>query len=284
MNSHRLQHIETIIGRRVVGTHALSGGKISEVVRLDLHDGESIVAKVGAGSHDLTIEAFMLAYLRTHSELPVPDVFHSEADLLLMQYIDGRNRWDNTSLAHLGTLLANCHQISAPEYGLERDTLIGPLHQPNASSSSWISFFREQRLKYIMSLACQSGALPAELITRLQRLAENVERFLIEPEQPSLIHGDMWRTNVIVRDCHVVGILDPAIYYAHNEMELAYMTLFDNLSEEFFVSYRTIKTIDSEFFSVRRHVYNLYPLLIHLIIFGPKYIRPIDENLKRLGF
>ena len=279
-----IRRIETIVDRRVIGSRALSGGKISEVFRLDLNNGDSIVAKVGGGTHDLTTEAYMLRYLAAKSDLPVPSVFHADKDLLLMQYIEGRNSWDEASLAHLGTMLGLLHQISAPKFGLERDTLIGPIHQPNPLSTSWISFFREQRLLYIVGLARQSGALPAELEMRLLRFAEAVERFLIEPERPSLIHGDMWRTNVITRDGRVVGILDPAIYYAHNEMELAYMTLFDELSAEFFATYEEVNAIDPEFFSVRRHVYNLYPLLIHLIIFGDKYLRPIDARLNRFGF
>lgn len=279
-----VRRIETVIDRKVIGSRALSGGKISEVVKLDLNSGDSIVAKVGDGGHDLTIEGYMLRYLRAHSELPAPEVLHADVDLLIMQYIEGKNSWDDASLAQLGAMLGHLHQISAPQFGLERATLIGPLHQPNPHSSSWISFFRDQRLLYITELASQSGVLPAELEARMLRLAENIERYLIEPERPSLIHGDMWRTNVIVRDGQVVGILDPAIYYAHNEMELAYMTLFDNLSEDFFASYSEISAIDPEFFGVRKHVYNLYPLLIHLIIFGNKYIQPIDASLKRFGY
>ncbi len=284
MNSLALRRIEAIIDRKVIGSRALSGGKISEVVKLDLDSGDSIVAKVGGGTHDLTIEGYMLGYLRARSELPAPQVFHAEHDLLIMQYIEGKNSWDEASLGHLGAMLGYLHQISSPQFGLERATLIGPLHQPNPHSTSWISFFRDQRLHYITALATRSGALPAALESRLLRLADNVERYLIEPERPSLIHGDMWRTNVIARDGRVVGILDPAIYFAHNEMELAYMTLFDDLSESFFAAYGEFSAIDPEFFGVRKHVYNLYPLLIHLIIFGDKYLRPIGASLKRLGF
>jgi fructosamine-3-kinase len=283
LNAQTVRRIEKVIGRRVIKSSALAGGKISEVVKLDLDSGESIVAKVGAGSHDLTIEAYMLRYLRANSALPVPEVYHEEANLLLLQYIEGRNSWDEASLAQLGSMLGQLHQISARQYGLERDTLIGPLHQPNPPSTSWITFFCDQRLRYIIELASRSGTLSAELETRLLRFAETVPRFLIEPQQPSLIHGDMWRTNVIARDRQVVGILDPAIYFAHSEMELAYMTLFDDLPEDFYAAYCDISAIDPEFFSLRRHIYNLYPLLIHLIIFGERYFPPIDACLKRFG-
>ena len=136
----------------------------------------------------------------------------------------------------------------------------------------------------MVAVARQSGHLPVILEERLLSFADEVHALLIEPDRPALIHGDMWRTNVIVRADRVVGIIDPAIYYAHYEMELAYMTLFDGVGAEFFQSYQQISSIDPEFFSQRRHIYNLYPLLIHLTIFGEKYIQPLQSSLARFGF
>ena len=256
---------------------------ISQVLRVELEDGESIAAKVGDGGHDLTIEAYMLRYLREHSGLPVPAVLHDEPSLLLMEFVDGHIVWEGEPLRHLGELLAKCHQVTSPTYGLERDTLIGPLHQPNPQMESWITFFREQRLLYIIGITRESGNLPAELERRLLRIANQLDLYLIEPAQPVLIHGDMWKTNVITRAGRVAGIIDPALYYAHNEMELAYMTLFSGTSEEFFAVYKSHIRIDREFFSTRRHIYNLYPLLIHLTIFGSKYLQPLHETLRRFG-
>lgn len=262
----------------------LAGGMISQVLRIDLADGATVVAKIGDGGHDLTIEAYMLAYLREHSGLPAPQVLHAESNLLLMEYIAGRSEWDDASLQHLGRLLAACHQVQGAAYGLERDTLIGPLRQPNPASDSWIEFFRENRLLHMIGRARQSGNLPPELEARLLRSADALDRFLIEPASPALIHGDMWRTNVIVRAGQVAGIIDPALYYAHNEMELAYMTLFDGVGAAFFSAYSDLIPLDEAFYSVRRHIYNLYPLLVHLIIFGARYLAPLDTALRRFGF
>ena len=94
----------------------------------------------------------------------------------------------------------------------------------------------------------------------------------------------MWRTNIIVRQGRIAGIIDPALYYAHNEMELAYMALFDGVGDEFFRAYHELNPIDSQFWESRRHIYNLYPLLVHLIIFGQKYIQPLENSLDRFGF
>lgn len=278
------QKIETITGRKIIHIQPLAGGMISQVVRLDLDNRDSVVAKLGSGTHDLTIEAWMLDYLRQRSSLPVPRALHAEANLLLIELIDGAVGLDAGSQAHLGELLAECHQIKAAAYGLERDTLIGPIHQPNPSSESWIEFFREQRLLYMAGIARQSGNLPPALDMRLQRFAEMVDRYLIEPPAPALIHGDMWRTNIMVRRSRIVGIIDPALYYAHNEMELAYMTLFGSAGDDFFASYMQILSLEPAFFELRRHIYNLYPLLAHLAIFGSKYQQPLDSVLRRFSF
>ena len=270
--------------REPLRLQSLTGGKISQVTRVDFADGGSLVAKTGEHSHDLTIEAYMLDTLRERSELPVPQVIHAEPDLLLMEHIAGRDELRPASLRHLGRLMAECHQARGPAYGLERDTLIGPLHQPNPPMPSWVEFFRENRLLYMTGLARDSGELPSALETRLLRFADVLEEFLVEPDYPALIHGDVWRTNIIVRGDHVAGIIDPALYYAHNEMELAYMMLFDGFGADLFSAYREIIPIESEFYELRRHIYNLYPLLVHLIIFGAKYIKPLDDSLAIFGF
>ena len=277
------QRIESALGRRAHAWQPLAGGMISQVFKVTLENGESLVAKVGDGSHDLTIEAYMLRYLRENSALPAPAVLHDDANLLLMEFVEGEIAWEGDPLRHLGELLARCHQTTRPTFGHERDTLIGPLHQPNPPMTSWIAFFREHRLLYMIGVARRSGNLPAALEARLMRVADQLDPFLIEPDRPALIHGDMWKTNVITRAGRVAGVIDPAIYYAHNEMELAYMTLFSGAGEEFFEVYNSLTPVDKDFYSARRHIYNLYPLLIHLTIFGDKYLQPLHDTLKRFG-
>ena len=278
------QRIQALVARQVRWMRPLDGGKISQVLRVDFASGLPLVAKIGDGSHDLQIEGYMLRYLREHSALPIPEVIYAAPNLLLMEHIAGDEELGPASLRHLGELLAACHQVHGPAFGLERDTLIGPLHQPNQPTESWIEFFRDQRLLYMTGVARDSGELPAALEDRLLRIADSLPDFLSEPSFPALIHGDMWRTNIIVKDGRIAGIIDPALYYAHNEMELAYMALFDGVGEEFFRAYHEAQPIDSDFYDTRRHIYNLYPLLVHLIIFGQKYIQPLEHSLARFGF
>ena len=278
------ERIHEIMHEAPLSLQALSGGMISQVYRVDFAGSPPLVLKTGQDSHDLRIEAYMLRRLRDETGLPAPRVVHAEADLLLMEHIFGSHDLNAASQRHLGRLLAGCHQARGPAYGLERDTLIGPLHQPNAPGASWIAFFREHRLRYMRERARHSRRLPAHFASRLTRLAEDLERYLIEPDHPALIHGDIWRTNILAQGDRVRGIIDPALYYAHNEMELAYMALFDGFDEGLYAAYGEIIPIDADFWGTRQHIYSLYPLLVHVIIFGEKYLPPIDERLKRFGY
>ena len=284
MNNHLREKIQTIIGAEISAISHLSGGMISEVIKVSFKNHFPLVAKLSDKSLDLSIEGFMLNYLKSHSDLPIPSVIHAEQQLLLIEYIESSTGITQQSQKQLGELLGALHQITNTRYGLERDTLIGPLHQPNSLSDSWITFFREQRLLYMSEIALKSGNLPQTTYSRLQKLAEKIYDFIVEPQMPVLIHGDVWTTNILVKKDQIVGIIDPAIYYAHNEMELAYMALFGNFGRPFFDSYQRFIPVDVSFFEVRRHIYGLYPLLVHVTIFGGGYANSVDATLRRFGF
>ena len=167
--------------------------------------------------------------------------------------------------------------------GYERDTLIGPLHQPNPRSERWVPFFAEHRLLAMARAAEGEGALPAKLLIRLERLAERLPDYLTEPAHPSLLHGDLWTGNVLVRGDRVAGFVDPAIYYGHPEIELAFTTLFGTFGATFFETYGKLAPLDREFHAIRCALYKLYPTLVHVRLFGGAYIPPIEQTLSRVG-
>ena len=100
----------------------------------------------------------------------------------------------------------------------------------------------------------------------------------------SLIHGDVWTTNVLARNGRVTGFIDPAIYYAHAEIELAFTTLFGTFDEDFLRRYEELRPIAPGFMEVRRDIYNLYPLLVHVRLFGGGYVASVESILHRFGF
>lgn len=273
------------LGSDITAARPLCGGCIGEVSRLDLADGRRIVAKVDRGGKPrLDIEGYMLTYLREHSALPVPEVLWSEPKVLLMTFEAGDSHFSARGQAHAAELLAALHGITAPACGLERDTLIGGLHQPNPLTPSWIEFFREHRLLHMARLAHREGHLPAALLARIDRFAGDLEKFIAEPPHPSLLHGDVWTTNVLAENHRITAFLDPAVYYGHPEVELAFTTLFGTFGPAFFEAYNAIRPVEPGFFEVRRDLYNLYPLLVHVRLFGPSYLSGVTTAIARHGY
>lgn len=286
-----LERLAEITGQQVASLERLSGGSVGEVYRCDLVGGGRVVVKVDrAVSPLLRVEGKMLRFLARRSRLPVPELIFSSSDLLVMSHVAGESRFPPSAQEHAAELLADLHALTAPHFGLvdeeggQFDTLIGGLPQPNQPTASWVDFFREQRLLYMAGEAAVSGQLPMEMLPRVERLAQALDRFIDEPARPALIHGDVWTTNMLVSDGRVAAFLDPAVYFADPEIELAFTTLFGTFSAPFFERYREIRPLREGFFEVRRDLYNLYPLLVHVRLFGGSYVQGVARILKRFGF
>jgi fructosamine-3-kinase len=276
--------VEAHLGERILSVRPLGGGCIGEVYRAELEEGTPLVAKVDReGESHLEREAYMLRYLREKSDLPVPKVYHGSETLLLMEFIEGSSLFGEEAERHAAELLATLHDITADAYGHERDTLIGALDQPNQPTKGWAEFFRDHRLLYVANVAHEAGRLPVEDLHRVERLTEMLDELIGEPNPPALIHGDVWSANVLAKDDRITAFLDPAIYYADPEIELAFISLFDSLGLPFLDRYQEIRPIRDGFFEVRRDLYNLYPLLVHTYYFGSGYLGSVRRVLDRFG-
>jgi fructosamine-3-kinase len=93
----------------------------------------------------------------------------------------------------------------------------------------------------------------------------------------------MWGGNVLAQKGQITGFVDPAIYYADAEIELAFSTLFSTFGDDFFSRYQEHRPLAPGFFEERRDIYNLYPLLVHVCLFGGSYVNSVDAILKRFG-
>jgi fructosamine-3-kinase len=276
------KQIEQITGRRVKSTRALHGGSIAKVYVVELANGKRLVAKVAQPDSMMSREGYMLNYLKEVSNLPVPDVIYSDDTLLLMTHIEGNSSFGAAEQTDAAEILAELHENTAERFGLEEDTLIGPLHQPNPRTDTWLEFFREHRLLYMAKVAQQAGRLPASMLKQIETLAAKLDKYVIEPEKPALVHGDVWTTNILAKDGKIAGFIDPAIYYGHAEMDLSFSTLFNTFGETFFKRYHEIRPIPDGFFEVRRDLYNLYPLLVHVRLFGGGYVSSVQRIVSRL--
>lgn len=278
MTPETLRQVERFTGRKVVASRRLSGGGVGQVHLLDLSNGGKVVAKLGPG---LGVEGWMLRRLAAETRLPVPHVIHDDDSLLLMDYVVAGDPLDDAAQAHAGRLLADLHGHTWHSFGLDRDTPVGGLVQPNPPSPRWLDFFRDQRLLAMARQALDAGRLPAVAMAGIERLAGRLDRWIDEPAHPALVHGDFWGGNILVRQGRVAAIIDPALYYGHAEMDLAFSTLFGSVGDSFFAAYGEVRPIDPGFFQARRQLYQLYPLLVHVRLFGGAYVGGVEQVLDR---
>ncbi|MFV2091597.1 MAG: fructosamine kinase family protein [Hyphomicrobiales bacterium] len=232
----------------------------------------------------LAIEARMLADLARDGSLKVPKIHHSEDDLLILEWIETDGARINTSHERAaGEAFARLHSRPAPAFGYPYDTTIGSLAQPNPASQNWVEFFRDARLVAFAHQACQRGLIPARLLSRIEQLGARLGDLLPEPRAPALVHGDAWFGNILTRGDDIAVYIDPALYHASPEIELAYVTMHHTFGRLFFEAYAANATIEPGFFEDRIDILNIYPNLVHIMLCGPSYIAPIERVLDRLG-
>jgi fructosamine-3-kinase len=59
--------------------------------------------------------------------------------------------------------------------------------------------------------------------------------------------------------------------------------LFGTFGDPFFRRYGELRPIAPGFFEERRDLYNLYPLLVHVRLFGGGYVGSVEGIVRRFG-
>ncbi len=273
--------VAAALGCRVLAARRLGGGQIGRVVRCTLADGRTVVGKTSDGT-PLALEAAMLRYLAEHTALPVPEVVYAADGLLVLSHVAGSSALRDAAQRDAGTHLAALHDHAADAFGFAHDTLLGPVRLDNPWTTSWPAFFAERRLRPLAERARASGSLPEELYRGVLRTADALPALLDHDPAPSLIHGDVWAGNVLADGERITAFLDPAIYFADAEVELAYIDLFDTFGAPFYSAYEARRAIDPGYPS-RRPVYQLVPLLVHVELFGEGYVGALRSRLEEVG-
>lgn len=230
----------------------------------------------------LAREAQGLDLLRKSTFLKVPEVYGygrvDDYNYLLTEFLAGGkkqpNYWEN-----LGIGLAHLHLTQRETFGLESDNFIASLYQNNPDTDDWLDFFIEQRLEPLLGKAYFDRLIPLDFLKKFQEIYPKLEG-IFPKEKPSLVHGDLWSGNVIPTDSGEPSLIDPAIYFGHREMDLAFSRLFGGFDRQFYDSYESALPLEPEFES-RIGVYNLYPLLVHLNLFGEAYLPGIQKIINR---
>ncbi|WP_111429413.1 fructosamine kinase family protein [Rhodobacteraceae bacterium DSL-40] len=257
-----------LLGSPLRRTARLHGGDLSEVLALELVDGREVIAKPGPTAR---AEARMLRAIRA-AGAPAPEILAEDDGLLVLELLpdDGTlgEAW-----ASLGAVLARLHAARGAGYGWPEDHRFGSVAIPNRALDSWPEFWAERRLLPALP------HLPAPLARRVERLAGRLGDLLPRAPAPALLHGDLWSGNVLVSGGAVSGLIDPACYHGDGEVDLAMLALFSAQGPEFRAAYGP----EEPGFAARQPVYQLWPALVHLRLFGAGYAGMVDRLLRAAG-
>jgi fructosamine-3-kinase len=264
-------------GLEVVAVRPVGGGCIHNALHVDTSEGDAFVKWNESSPPDLFLrEADGLRALRAAgSELVVPRVFLAEPPstgspgFIVMEYLPPAGGRGVAADEALGRGLAAIHRCSAEAFGFEADTYCGPTRQDNTRSTSWVDFYRENRLRFLVDLIADARGLSTSEHRSLDRLLDGLSGLLPHGPSPSLIHGDLWSGNVM-ESTRGPALFDPACAYADREMEFGITTLFGGFSERFFRAYQEAWPLPPGW-RERIPLYQLYHLLNHHLIFGGHY-------------
>ena len=269
----------------IISVEHIGGGSINKAARIKTNSGTFFVKwnSIDRYPDMFEAEARGLMLLEEQRVMKIPVVIASgEADkdvYLLMEYAESglktRNFWKN-----FGTSMARLHKVTEQYFGLDTDNYIGSLIQHNRSHTNWTSFFIKERLEPQIKLALDTGAINSGMVKKFDTLYKKLETFF-PPEPPALIHGDLWSGNFMATPDEQVCIYDPAVYYGNREMDIAMSKLFGGFDKQFYESYNLHFPLQEDW-EDRIDMCNLYPLLVHVNLFGGEYVWQVERILNSL--
>lgn len=279
-------------GLRVSSIRKLHGGMINNVSEW-LTDGQppALVAKINNYSFRDTFrdEFQVLRWCQKHTDLPVPQplaCFSSERNELsglLMQRIPGRNLADcSLSTRGIQSLQQQFAQHIAKLHTHHRPTF-GPVTQ-STGPTRWIDAFAPSLENVFADVR---DMLSSRSRWRIEEVLGKLDDWLADPIQPTLIHGDLWATNIIVDDSHpdkpeLLAFIDCDAIYSDPEYELAYLKLFKTADETFFQVYTHYHPLRPGF-ETRCRVYWLNTMLLHVQRFGERYLPMCEDVVNQLA-
>lgn len=264
------------LGAAVTGTRPVGGGSINVAGRVSLADGRTVFVKhrPGAPPATFTREAEGLARIRVPGGPRVPRVLavgdDDGARFLALEWLPpGRPAPDHDAV--LGRGLAALHASGAPAFGDDAPNWIGPLPQDNTPAATWPEFLAARRIGPLVRAARDAGHLGARDVAAAERLMGRLPDLCGPAEPPARLHGDLWSGNAHPGPDGLPVLVDPATYGGHREVDLAMMQLFGGFSDAVVAAYEEALPL-APGRRERVPLHQLYPLLVHVVLFGAAYV------------
>ncbi|TVR37490.1 MAG: hypothetical protein EA392_12570 [Cryomorphaceae bacterium] len=277
--------LKDILGaKQALQFDSVGGGSINHAYRVKA-GGKSVFVKLNqpkAYPGMFAAEERGLNLLRARSRFHIPEVLKTaetpDAAFIIMELIETgipkEDFWEGFACN-----LAHMHQQGNSVFGLDHENYIGSLPQANHTRAGWADFYVEMRLEPQLKQARNMGLADVALCKSFDRLFAQMDNHFPE-EAPALLHGDLWSGNFMCTSAGTATIFDPAVYYGHREMDLAMSKLFGGFDRRFYEFYHESYPLENGW-QERIPLGQLYPLLVHVNLFGGGYVQQLKSCLHR---
>jgi len=276
-------HLSQILEEEILSIDYFNQGQIGDIYKVTTEQ-QSYILKTSEPSVNLQIEANMLKDINKY-KIPVPKVFDVSETYLLMEYIETFKQVQEVEERAAAKLLSDLHSVTNDccMYGYYYDTTIGPFTQVNEQTQyNWTLFLGQIRIMPMARECYDRGNISWKTVERLEGLCRDMyKRIDISSITPSLLHGDLWNGNILF-NMNGATVIDPALYFGDREMELAFILLFNTFGETFFSAYEEVHPVSDGVHDVKVPLYQIYPLLVHVALYGGSYVGQLEQVLKRL--
>ncbi|MEU2282566.1 fructosamine kinase family protein [Streptomyces sp. NPDC013178] len=264
------------VAARLTGAAAIRERPLSAALaEVTLDDGRTVMVKRGDGTGAVRAEAAGLRWLADAGAVRVPSVHgHDERWLVTDRVPLGRPSPETAR--RFGRDLAVLHAAGAPAFGAPppggpRDAFIGLAPMRNVDGDDWPAWYAEHRVLPYLRTAVDEGTIrPAEAAV-VERLCARLPDLAGPAEPPARLHGDLWNGNVLWGEDGHVRLIDPAAHGGHRETDLAMLDLFGCPHlEEVLEGYQEAAPL-ADGRPHRVGVHQLFPLLVHAVLFGRTY-------------
>lgn len=283
-----MEWIYELFDSNIKSISTLSGGDTAQVFKVTTQSDVFVLKSSNTASAEnlLLAEVTGLKQIEATKTIATPPSYAygtiGTNTYLILEWIPQKTP-DAKAMEQLGSQLAALHSASGSNtFGSTENNYIGTLKQVNTIETNWGIFFSKHRLNAQLILAKNLGYLSLADIPSLESMEQLITNYCGDIK-PSLLHGDLWSGNYLIHENGTPYLIDPSVYYGHNQVDLAMSKLFGGFSNSFYEAYHnSIPPHKNE--NALTEIYQLYYLLVHLNIFGNSYRNSVQQLLKRYFF
>jgi fructosamine-3-kinase len=241
---------------------------------VELGEGATVVAKRGEAGQ-VQAEAAGLRWLRVPDGPAVPQVHGHDEHWLVTEYVPA-GQLDGAAAERLGRQLARLHAAGAPAFGAAppggpQHAWIGGAPMANITGERWPQWYAEHRVLRYLRIAVDRHTLDSAAAAAIQQACDRIGELAGPAESPARLHGDLWSGNVHSGADGKTWLLDPAAHGGHRETDLAMLALFGYPHlERVLAGYREVAPL-APGWQQRVPLHQLFPLLVHAVLFGGGY-------------